>query len=100
MIRLPPPEQLHYETIQAFLQTSIDSGAAFLFDNILFDVELQRLWETYNVPYPVSTIREERTCTRHCICIMINADATTIPNCIPLRCRHCSRSFEICMLFM
>ena len=53
--RNPPPEQLHYKTIENFFQTSISSGADFLFDKTLFDIELQRLWETYNVPYPVST---------------------------------------------
>jgi hypothetical protein len=54
MGRLPPPEQLHYETIEKIMQTSISSGAVFLFDKNLFDIELQRLWETYNVPFPVS----------------------------------------------
>jgi hypothetical protein len=54
MVRHPAPEQLHYDTIEKFIQASIRSGADFLFDKDLFGVEIQRLWDTYNVPYPVS----------------------------------------------
>ena len=61
MVRHPSPEQLHYDTIEKFIQTSIRSGADFLFDKDLFDVELRRLWETYNVPYPVSKTAQPKS---------------------------------------
>jgi hypothetical protein len=52
----PPPEHLHYAAIEKFLQDSIATGANFLFDKILLDAELRRLWELYHVPYPVSAL--------------------------------------------
>ena len=61
MVRHPPPEQLHYDAIEAFLRTSISSGADFLFHKTLFENELQRLWETYNVDYAVSTRAKAKT---------------------------------------
>lgn len=64
MVHHAPPEQLHYNTIEKFIQTSISSGADFFFNKTLFNVELERLWETYNVPYSVSTVHEQRKCVR------------------------------------
>lgn len=68
MVRQQLPEQFHYETIEKFMQTSIRSGAAFLFDKTLFDIELHRLWITYDVPYPVSTETRQAHALRHLVC--------------------------------
>jgi hypothetical protein len=51
------PEQLHYETIERHLQKCIKNGSDFFFDTKLFDDELTRLWETYDVPYEVRFTR-------------------------------------------
>lgn len=47
------PEHLHYETIEKHLQKCIKNGCDFFFDTKLFDEELTRLWDTYDVPYEV-----------------------------------------------
>lgn len=44
------PEHTYYDAIEGYLRTSIVSGRDFLFDPQLFDDELRRLWETYDVP--------------------------------------------------
>lgn len=49
------PEHHHYDTIEGQLRSSISEGRNFLFDSDLFDQELRRLWDAYDVPYEVSS---------------------------------------------
>jgi hypothetical protein len=48
------PEHRHYDTIDYLFRQSISQADEYLFDAKLFDKELRRLWETYEVPYEVS----------------------------------------------
>ena len=48
------PEHQHYDTIEQWFRKSISEGHDFLFDSQLFDNEMRRMWEAYDVPYEVS----------------------------------------------
>lgn len=49
----PPPEQLYYDTMEQYFHNSIRNTADFLFDTVLFDQEIKKLWEKYNIPCSV-----------------------------------------------
>lgn len=51
------PEHEHYVAIEEHLQKCIKEGSDFLFHTKLFEEELRRLWETYDVPYQVHARR-------------------------------------------
>ena len=48
------PEHQHYDTLEKHLRAGVSDGSDYFFDPHLFDKELRRLWETYDVPYEVS----------------------------------------------
>lgn len=48
------PEHKHYDEIERLFNERIKNGDAILFDPTLFDKEMTRLWEAYDVPYQVT----------------------------------------------
>jgi hypothetical protein len=47
-------EHLHYAEIESWFQKSVSAGSDFLFDTKLYERELNRLWDKFDVPFEVS----------------------------------------------
>ena len=92
------PEQVHYDTMEQWIRTSIDSSAPFLFDRTLFQQELERIWMEYDIPIRVSTFISDRFQEKVesiliwlTLLLLLFVSIRSVASLLPEKCPHAAR---------